>query len=201
MAIFGLSDQRKILRYIKSNISFRNLGVYIALAGGLRIGEVCGLTWDDLDAEIGIVRIRKTVQRLYHVDGDRRYTELSVGSPKSPSSVRCVPMTDDLARIVRAMKEGARGSDYVLSNGEHPLEPRTYRNYYKKLLEGLGIPYVKFHALRHSFATRCIDGNCDYKTVSSILGHSAINTTLDLYVHPNMDQKRKCIKRMVEMLL
>ena len=55
---------------------------------------------------------------------------------------------------------------------------------------------VNLHSLRHTFATRCIESNCDYKTVSVILGHSNISTTLDLYVHPNMEQKKKCIDRM-----
>lgn len=55
-----------------------------------------------------------------------------------------------------------------------------------------------FHGLRHTFATRCIESNCDYKTVSSILGHSSVSTTLNLYVHPDMGQKRKCIDKMLK---
>lgn len=82
------------------------------------------------------------------------------------------------------------GNYYILTNEEKPTEPRTYRNYYKKLMKDLNIPELKFHGLRHSFATRCIESNCDYKTVSVILGHSNISTTLDLYVHPNMEQKK-----------
>ena len=90
------------------------------------------------------------------------------------------------------------GNYYILTNEEKPTEPRTYRNYYKKLMKDLNIPELKFHGLRHSFATRCIESNCDYKTVSVILGHSNISTTLDLYVHPNMEQKKKCIDRMIK---
>lgn len=81
-----------------------------------------------------------------------------------------------------------------------PTEPRTYRNYYKKLLAKLDIPPIKFHGLRHSFATRCIESHCDYKTVSVILGHSNISTTLNLYVHPNYEQKKKCIDKMLKSL-
>lgn len=79
-------------------------------------------------------------------------------------------------------------------------EPRTYRNYYKRLLNKLGIPDIKFHGLRHSFATRCIESNSDYKTVSVILGHSNISITLNLYVHPNKEQKKKCIDKMIKSL-
>lgn len=67
-------------------------------------------------------------------------------------------------------------------------------------MKDLNIPELKFHGLRHSFATRCIESNCDYKTVSVILGHSNISTTLDLYVHPNMEQKKKCIDKMFKAL-
>ncbi len=67
-------------------------------------------------------------------------------------------------------------------------------------MESLGIPAIKFHGLRHSFATRCIESNCDYKTVSVLLGHSDISTTLNLYVHPNMEQKKRCISKMFKSL-
>jgi integrase len=67
-------------------------------------------------------------------------------------------------------------------------------------MQQLGLPLLKFHGLRHSFATRCIESRCDYKTVSVLLGHSSISTTLNLYVHPNLDQKKKCIERMFKTL-
>ncbi len=97
----------------------------------------------------------------------------------------------ELIRILKPLKKIVNGNYYILTNEEKPTEPRTYRNYYKKLMKDLNIPELKFHGLRHSFATRCIESNCDYKTVSVILGHSNISTTLDLYVHPNMEQKKK----------
>ena len=65
-------------------------------------------------------------------------------------------------------------------------------------MASLNMPDLKFHGLRHSFATRCIESGCDYKTVSVLLGHANISTTLDLYVHPNMEQKKRCIERMVK---
>ncbi len=89
---------------------------------------------------------------------------------------------------------------YVISNDSKPIEPRTYRAYYKRLMKSLNIPPIKFHGLRHSFATRCIESNCDYKTVSVLLGHSDISTTLNLYVHPNMEQKKRCITKMFKSL-
>ncbi len=97
--------------------------------------------------------------------------------------------------MLRPLKKIVNGKFYVLTNEKKPTEPRTYRNYYKRMMEQLNIPPLKFHGLRHSFATRCIESNCDYKTVNVILGHSDITTTLNLYVHPNMEQKKRCIDK------
>ena len=83
---------------------------------------------------------------------------------------------------------------YLLTDSSKPIEPHTYRIHYKKLMQDLEMPRMKFHGLRHSFATRCIESNCDYKTVSVLLGHSDISTTLNLYVHPNLAQKKKCVE-------
>ena len=82
-----------------------------------------------------------------------------------------------------------------------PIEPRAYRNYYKKTLKKLGIPELKFHGMRHSFATRCIESKNSVKTVSVILGHSDITTTMSLYVHPNNKEKKRCIERMLKDIL
>ena len=78
---------------------------------------------------------------------------------------------------------------------------RTYRNYYKKTLKKLGIPELKFHGMRHSFATRCIESKNSVKTVSVILGHSNITTTMNVYVHPDNKEKKRCIERMLKDIL
>ena len=110
-------------------------------------------------------------------------------------------MSEELIGIIKPIKARCFCNSYfILTNTSVPTEPRTYRNYYKKLLTKLGVPFLKFHCLRHSFATRCIEGKCDYKTVSVLLGHSNISTTLNLYVHPNMEQKKRCIEQMCRVL-
>ncbi len=191
-------EQRKIMDYVKGHFTFRNLGIYICLSAGLRIGEVCALTWDDIDAELGVISINKTIQRIYLQE--KTGTELIIGTPKSKNSIREIPMTKELLKMVKPFKKAANGSFYVLTNSPSPTEPRTYRNYYKRLMLQLEIPLLKFHGLRHSFATRCIEGRCDYKTVSVLLGHSNISTTLNLYVHPNMEQKKRCVEQMYKAL-
>ena len=196
LEVLNRTNQRKIMEYVENNFTFKNLGIFICLSTGMRIGEVCALTWDDVDVNNGVIRVRKTIQRIYILDEGARYTELLIDTPKTKNSIRDIPMTSDLLRMLKPLKKIVNGEYFVLTNESRPTEPRTYRNYYKRLMKRLGIPELKFHGLRHSFATRCIEGKCDYKTVSVILGHSNISTTLNLYVHPNLEQKKKCIDQM-----
>jgi integrase len=198
--VLSKTNQKKIMTYVQEHFTFRNLGVYICLSTGIRIGEICALTWEDIDTDTGIISVRQTLQRIYSLEKDSRHTELILDTPKTKNSIRDIPMTKDLLKMLKPMKKVVNSSFYVLTNDVKPTEPRTYRNYYKQLMEDLNIPKLKFHGLRHSFATRCIESNCDYKTVSVMLGHSNISTTLNLYVHPNLEQKKKCIDQMSKML-
>lgn len=200
LEVLSVANQRKIINYVRENFTFRNLGIFICLSTGIRIGEVCALTWDDIDTDNGIIHIRKTIQRIYINDNGTKKTELLIDTPKTATSMRDIPMIKDLYDLLKPLKKVVRNDYYVLTNDAMPTEPRTYRNYYKKLLNTLNIPPIKFHGLRHSFATRCIESKCDYKTVSVILGHSDISTTLNLYVHPNYDQKKKCIDKMFKLI-
>lgn len=196
LEVLSIANQKKIMRFIEDNFTFRNLGIFICLSTGIRIGEICALTWDDIDIENGVIHIRKTIQRIYVKENGIKKTELLIDTPKTATSMRDIPMIKDLYEILKPLKKVVNNDYFVLTNEATPTEPRTYRNYYKKLLDKLGIPPIKFHGLRHSFATRCIESKCDYKTVSVILGHSNISTTLNLYVHPNYEQKKKCIDKM-----
>ncbi|MDD3773357.1 MAG: site-specific integrase [Weeksellaceae bacterium] len=194
--VLSKTHQKKVMSYIQEHFTFRNLGIFICLSSGMRIGEVCALTWEDIDTENGIIHIRKTIQRIYVIEDGLRHTELLLDSPKTKNSLREIPMSRDLLRMLKPIKKIVNQKFFVLTNDEKPTEPRTYRSFYKNLMKQLEIPEIKFHGLRHSFATRCIESKCDYKTVSVLLGHSNISTTLNLYVHPNMEQKKKAIEQM-----
>lgn len=198
--VLTVANHRKILEFVKLNFTFRNLGIYISLTTGLRIGEICGLKWSDIDVVNGTITVRRTIERIYIIDGENKHTELIVNTPKTKNSCRDIPMCKELMAIVKPLKKIVNDDFYVLTNEEKPTEPRTYRNYYHRLMKRLGIPRLKYHGLRHSFATRCIESNCDYKTVSVLLGHANITTTLNLYVHPNMEQKKRCISKMLKSL-
>lgn len=198
--VLSRSDQKKIMNYIQEHFTFRNLGVYICLSAGMRIGEICALTWQDIDTDSGVISVNRTIQRIYMIEDGNRRTELILDTPKTKNSIREIPISKDLLRILKPFKKIVNPLFFVLTNDAQPTEPRTYRSYYKNLMKDLGMPELKFHGLRHSFATRCIESNCDYKTVSVLLGHSNISTTLNLYVHPNMEQKKKAIEQMFKAL-
>jgi len=200
MEVLSRADQKKIMSHIQEHFTFRNLGVYICLSAGIRIGEVCALTWEDVDTDSGVINVRRTIQRIYMIEDNIRRTELILDTPKTKNSIREIPLSKDLLRILKPFKKIVNPSFFVLTNDAKPTEPRTYRSYYKNLMRDLKMPELKFHGLRHSFATRCIESNCDYKTVSVLLGHSNISTTLNLYVHPNMEQKKKAIEQMFKTL-
>lgn len=197
LPLLSRKDQQHLCRHLKSNLNPRNLGILLCLQSGLRIGEICALQWRDIDVRSGFLHISKTLRRIYYRDGNERVYTLDIGLPKTSSSVRDVPLSAQMCRLLRPLKKCAHEDDYLVSGKSTPLEPRYYRSCFAVLLRTLGIAPVRFHALRHSFATRCIESGCDYKTVSSILGHSAISTTLDLYVHPGLSEKKKCLEKML----
>jgi len=194
------SEQKNLLDYLRNNFTFKNIGIFICLNTGMRIGEICALKWEDVDVNEGVIHVRHTLQRIYIIEGDTRHTELILDTPKTSNSSRDIPMSSELLRIMKKFHKVVNQSYFVISNDIHPIEPRTYRNYYKKLCKKLALPDLKFHGLRHSFATRLIESKSDYKTVSVILGHANISTTLNLYVHPNKEQKKKCIDKMLKSL-
>lgn len=198
MPVLSLSDHRKLLRELSANPTTQNIGILIALCCGLRIGEVCALQWENVDLQRRIITVANTVSRIYNCD--TMQTEHYASSPKTKSSNREIPISPLLLNALRIVKRKQNVGAYVVGEGNKPKEPRTYRETFRRLLRRLNIPQIVFHGLRHTFATRCIESQCDYKTVSVILGHSNVATTLNLYVHPNIDQKKRCIDRLNKFL-
>lgn len=200
LEVLSVSNHKKILNHIQSHFTFTGLGIYISLSTGLRIGEICALKWSDINVTDSTITVSRTIERIYLIEGEKKHTELVISTPKTKNSCREIPMSKELLAMIKPLKKVVNDDFYVLTNDEHPTEPRTYRNYYNGLMTKLDIPKLKYHGLRHSFATRCIEAGCDYKTVSVLLGHSNISTTLNLYVHPNMEQKKRCITKMLKSL-
>lgn len=193
----SLNDQRKLMRYLLGNPTSQNIGVLLACWTGMRIGEVCGLEWKDVDIQRRVITVRRTVGRIYNCELGK--TERISSSPKTKNSCREIPICKQLVHPLMVVKRMS-SSPYVVGTTKYSKDPRAYRDYFSRLLKRLKIPPIVFHGLRHTFATRCIESKCDYKTVSAILGHSNVATTLNLYVHPNFHQKKQCVEKMNNLL-
>lgn len=200
LKVLTTSEQRRIMDFLAQHMSYRNLGIYICLSTGMRIGEICALKWSDINISDRVINVQRTIERIYITDADHRHTEVAEGPPKTVNSIREIPIGMQLIKMLRPIMKIVYHDAYILTNDTKPLEPRLYHNYYNNMIRRHNLPRINFHGLRHSFATRCIESKCDYKTVSIILGHANISTTMNLYVHPGIDQKRKCIDRMMRVL-
>ncbi|MDE6678594.1 MAG: site-specific integrase [Ruminococcus sp.] len=184
------SEQMKLKKYISRDIDTTKIGVMLSYYAGLRIGEVCGLKWSDIDFAENTLTVNRTVQRIMKKNGCKS-TEVIVSSPKSLTSKRTIPLPAFLGNILK--KHRKDGSFYVISGSEKITEPRTMQYRFKSILKKAGLPSVNYHSLRHMFATNCIKLDFDVKTLSEILGHSTVETTLNRYVHSSMERKIVCM--------
>lgn len=182
---FNKTEQAELLSALYYKSDRYKLAVLLCLFTGLRLGELCALRWTDIDFENKTLAIKRTVQRLY-VEGHNGKTVLVETTPKSAHSKREIPLQDI---VISFLINFQNGKEYVFG-GDKPLDPRTMQNHYKKIMEEAGISYKNFHVLRHTYATNCIEGGADIKSLSEMLGHSNVKITLNYYVHPSMDIKR-----------
>lgn len=196
---YSQADFKRIMETALENPSPRNLAILITLTTGLRIGEVCALQFCDIDLERKVIHVSKTIERLYRGEWDENgrkgRTRLIISTPKTLSSNREIPIMRSVYPLVKKFAAIARPEYYVATMSEKPTEPRTFRNHYEDfILHQVGLKEcIKFHGLRHTFASILIENKVDVKTVSSILGHSDISTTMNVYVHPTEDMKRDAI--------
>lgn len=180
--------QKRLVCYVKSHMDLTGLGVLLSLFMGLRIGELCGLKWGDIDIGHKVLRVNRTVQRICKPNGSRK-TMLVISSPKTATSKRCISIPDFLLPYLLQCRSNE--DDFVLSGCEKVVEPRTMQYRYKKLLEDANVEISNYHQLRHTFATNCVENGFDAKTLSCVLGHSTIALTLERYVHPNRQYERR----------
>lgn len=196
ISILKKEEQRKLEEYLMAHIKPNYLGILLSLYAGLRIGEVCALHWKDIDLEERKIHINHTIMRIQDSDVAHK-TKIIMSEPKTVQSKRTIPIPSCLLSILKKLK--SLDEDYVLTNTEHFIEPRTYYNHYLKVLQSLKIENHKYHTLRHTFATRCIELGFDPKTLCEILGHADIKITLSLYVHPSDDMKIKSMEKLTFM--
>lgn len=189
MRVLSADEQKAFTDILLKDTDQCKMGIYLSLCTGIRIGELCALKREDICTDTKVLRISKTLQRV-QVEGKKSKTEVIITEPKSKHSVREIPLHEFLADLCKKIYGGLQPADYLLTGRSTYMEPRALQYHFKKYINECGLADVNFHALRHTFATRCVENGFEIKTLSEILGHVNVNITLNRYVHSSMELKR-----------
>lgn len=186
-------EQGRLRSFVLARPTARKAGLLLQMELGLRIGEVCGLQWGDFDLKAGVLTVRRTVSRIYGADGR---TKLVIQSPKTRSSGREIPIPRRLLPLlVRLGREMEPERWFLSGKTGRPVEPRCYRRSIQSYLRQAAVRHIRPHLLRHTFATTCLQGGCDIKTLSQMMGHTDPNITLKRYVHSDLGRMRREMDR------
>ena len=194
---FTKIEKQIIIETVKKQAKPRSYLVLTALLTGMRLGELCSLRWENVDMRNGLIHVQTTNRRIYTEDNK---TKVVTTSPKTDYSRRIIPISKHLLEVLKGLKKA--NSEYVFykSNG-NGYDNRGIQKYFRLLLKDLGISGKSFHTLRHTFATTAIEARMDVKTLSMMLGHSSVTTTMNLYVHPNETHTRKAMEDLSSYML
>ena len=166
---------------------------YIDLTTGLRRGELLGLKWSDIDLEKGDLRVQRQIGRI-----DGKIIEMPL---KTKNAYRTLPLSADAIDVLKAQKNKVGSSEWVFpSPTGGPMSPDSVLHMLHRVLKRAGLPKVRFHDLRHTFATLALQNGVDIKTVSGMLGHFSAGFTLDTYAHVTTSAKREAAKTMGNIL-
>lgn len=195
--VFSLEEEACLLDYLQDNMDLIALGIVLCFFTGIRVGELCALKWDDFSISEKKMHVNKTMQRI-RVDGlEKRKTAVQIFEPKSACSIRTIPLP---GVIVELLEEFYTPGTFLLTcDKKRFVEPRTMQNRFKAILSSSSISDANFHAIRHTFATRCIEMGFDVKSLSEILGHASVSITMNRYVHPTMALKSENMNRLSEL--
>ena len=187
------AEQQRLYQYVQEDPTPRKIGLLLGFELGLRIGEICGLQWGDFDLKLGTLKINRTVCRISCENG---HTKVVIQTPKTRTSRREIPIPKQLLIMLKKLHGGIGNAAWFLSGSDSkPTEPRCYRKSIKAYLKQAAVRQVCPHALRHTFATTCLQAGCDVKTLSELLGHANANITLQRYVHSDLTRKRREMNR------
>lgn len=187
----GELECEALTRYVLEEPDLFGAAYLLALGFGLRLGEICGLKWSDINFQEKELAVKRTVLRVKC----GRYTQLTVQTPKTETSARVIPLTAEILKLLSEVRNTHSDETYILTGSKiRPQDPRTLQYRFHRFLQLHGLRDHNFHTLRHTFATRSIEKGFDAKTLSEILGHKNVKTTLQLYVHPTMTNKRKIVE-------
>lgn len=199
LAILSPSEQTALQEYLVNRLDSLNLGILICLYTGIRVGELCALTWERISFSDKTICICQTMQRIQKRTSKNKKTHIIIAAPKSSSANRVIPIPNTLLKILNRYPLEKNG--YFLSGSpSEVVEPRRIQYRFHKILKECCIDRKNFHVLRHTFATRCVEANVDIKTLSEILGHSSVNITMNRYVHPSLSLKRDSMEKLANFI-
>ncbi len=194
VTVLSRQEQQRLIQAILREGTVFGLGVLLSLYAGLRIGEVCGLMWKDVDRVNATLKISRTVMRIADLGGSGARTKIVVSAPKTETSNRTVPLP---GLVFQYLMQFRLADDlYILTGRDKCMEPRVCRDRFSRLLGRSGIRHYSFHTLRHTYATRCIESGMDVKSLSEMMGHADVKITMQRYVHPSMDIKKEQVERL-----
>ena len=198
--VLSVTEQQCLIQYLASIKSPCETGVLLVLFTGLRIGEICALQWKNIHLDEGYLMVNSSMQRVQiHGEKKGKKTKVIISTPKSTCSIRKIPLPEYMIHFLRPYQQ--QDSCFLLTGTQYYIEPRTLENRFKKILQKLSLRHIKFHTLRHTFATRCIESGFDVKSLSEILGHANVNITLNRYVHPSQELKLKNMQKLEHLLM
>ena len=185
----------------------------LALGTGLRLGELLGLKWQDIDFTEKNLKVNRSLQRITEITREgHRHSKIIEQTPKSKNSVRTIPLPDDVIKKLKLHKRLQNESkllsgslytdnDYVFTNEiGYPIDDKKPGRNLKSILKKLNIEPIKFHALRHTYATRLFEVNVSPKIVQMLMGHYDISITMDIYTHVMENQKVEAVEQLNQIL-
>lgn len=186
----------------------------VALSTGLRLGEILGLKWCDIDFNSGNLTVNRTLQRVTEISRDgNRESKVIEQLPKTKNSIRTVPIPKNILSKLKDHKleqsknrlklgELYFNNDYVFCNNlGYPIDDKRPARNLKSILTKINIDPIKFHGLRHTYATRLFEANVPPKTVQVLMGHYDISITMDIYTHVMEDTKLEAVDKLNDIFI
>ena len=192
--VFTAKERDKIEGYCIGQNTLKTIGILICFNTGMRLGELCALRWENIDLTEKCFYIRETAQRVYK--GKNEKSKVVIGLPKTKCSIRTIPMNSKIYNILKPLSKKYKKESFFLTGTGKCNEPRSYQDFFQKLLSKLKIKKRNFHATRHFFASNCIEVGMDIKTLSKILGHANVQITMNTYVHSSKKQMKRYLEKL-----
>lgn len=208
--VLSLEEQAALIDAARNYPNEAGFGIILDLFTGMRKGELLALQWCDLCEEKKSLKVNKTLNRLMVIDkkpNSDKKTEIVIGSTKTSSSARDIPLFDELYEDLLQHKERqiaqktAAGrthheTDYIITSTDFSyLDPRNYEALFHRVCKRAGLSDVHIHTIRHTFATRALENGVDVYALSKLLGHAQPSTTLNKYGHALPEHKQACMDK------